>query len=95
MPKKPKKTPKRTRSSKAVKRQVWQTVIKVTVLSEDGPIGDDVELKHIDYLISEGDCIGEVEIQSRQRMDPRWVRRKLLAIGNDGTFFDTEDDGDA
>jgi hypothetical protein len=92
MPKKPKKTPKRTRSSTAVKRQVWQTVIKVTVLSEDGPIGDDVDLAGINYAISEGDCIGEVEITSRQRMDPRWVRRKLVAIGNDGTFFDSEDD---
>jgi hypothetical protein len=85
MRKKPKTTPKRIRS---VGRTVWQTVYKVTVLSEE-QISPHIDIADVVKEFTDGATIGGVEIIQQKTIHPRYIRRKLRAIGNDGSFFDT------
>ena len=79
---------------------IRRTVIQVEIFSEgplalDGDDNDPFDLATINYLITEGDCIGQTEtIVADEVVPPEKVRDELLRIGNDGEFFEdyTEDD---
>lgn len=72
---------------------IYRTVYQVEVFSE-GPFqsasrdDDPFGLKDIDYAITDGDCIGNVELVSDEIVPPEKVEQELLRIGNDGTFFE-------
>lgn len=69
---------------------IYKHTYKITIFAprELGP----VDLATIDYLMSDGDCVGDVELVSVEEREHGYLLRdELLAIGNDGTFFDTED----
>lgn len=68
---------------------VYKTVIVVTVLS-DVPLEGD--LADIAREIDTGDSIGHVEMGSHQLVQYYDVKPMLLAMGNDGTFFDYLDE---
>lgn len=77
---------------------IYRTVFQVEVFS-DGPYvashrdDDPFGLKDIDYSISEGDCIGNVEEISSEEVPTDKIEAELVRIGNDGTFFE-RDNGD-
>lgn len=72
---------------------IYRTVYRVEVFSQ-GPFddgvgnGDPFGLAQINYAITEGDCIGNVEVVSAEQVPPNEVQAHLLRIGNDGTFFE-------
>jgi hypothetical protein len=75
---------------------IYKTQFKITVLSEEWPFGleggdnDPFDLLAINYAIVEGDCIGSVEKLGSSIVPENEVNKELLAIGNDGTFFNRE-----
>jgi len=103
MPKKPKTTPKKTPSVTKPKKKrrpraqdtlqlpVWKTVYKFTVYS-NVQISGQANLSRVIEETQSGDLIGEEELIESKTIDPRCVRRALIKIGNDGTFFDREPD---
>jgi len=69
----------------------------ITVFSEgafvpEGETGDDdpFSLLGINYAITSGDCIGDVERLESSIVPSQDVEKELIAIGNDGTFFNRE-----
>lgn len=52
---------------------------------------DPFNLGYINYAITDGECIGHVEVTSTMVVPPEAVEGELLRIGNDGTFFNEED----
>lgn len=67
---------------------IYKSTFKVEIFSE-GPLPPDMyELDELNEMITEGDCIGSVEFVREDRVPVRRVRRELVEIGNDGTFFD-------
>jgi hypothetical protein len=74
---------------------IYKTQFKITVLSEDVPYEpgyDDYDpfgLLEINAAIVEGDCIGDVEALGSSVVPDQDVEKELIAIGNDGTFFQT------
>ena len=77
----------------SVGKTFYKTRFEVIVLSEE-PLpeiaGDDGDLKDIDYLITEGPCVGQVIQRSAEALDAEAMRRELIEAGNDGTFFDPQ-----
>jgi hypothetical protein len=69
---------------------IYKTIITVTVLS-DTPLEFD-DLAELEHAISYGDCVGMHEVGTHQVVDPQCVSTELLALGNDGTFFDSLDE---
>lgn len=73
---------------------IFRTVYEIEVFSE-GPLdlweGEEPEnpnaLQQIDYLITEGPCIGMVTWKSSERVPSHEVQTNLVRIGNDGEFF--------
>jgi hypothetical protein len=76
---------------------VHRTTFLVEVFS-DGPFVtttndyDPFDLQAINYAITEGDCIGNVQVHDVERVPEDLLREHLLRIGNDGTFFDREEE---
>lgn len=69
--------------------KIYKHVYTVVVLSEsDDTVGDlDVLANSIDT----GEDIGQFEHTSTEEVPAEQVKQELLAIGNDGTFFDSLD----
>jgi hypothetical protein len=77
--------------------EIHRTVYTVEVFSRgpfhpDGGDNDPFDLAEINYAITEGDCIGNVEISHQMIVPPEAVEGELLRIGNDGSFFDEDED---
>lgn len=76
-------------------KQIYKHTIVVTVLSEHSctlaAFGDDWSLHDVADAITSGDSIGSVIHESTATVDPQDTKNELLAIGNDGTFFDDLD----
>lgn len=90
---KPKKMPKKTHKP-GLRGPIWQTEYRVIILSDE-QVSPQADIRDVIQEATDGAYIGDVDIVRQRTVDPRWVRRKLKAIDNDGTFFDTEDDDDA
>jgi len=73
---------------------IYRTVFTIEVLS-DGPLNlamrddDPFDLLAINYEITDGDCVGNVRQTLSEIVPTDKVRDELVAIGNDGTFFDS------
>jgi len=44
--------------------------------------------RSINYAITEGSCVGNVEQVSSEIVPPERVKADLVRIGNDGSFFE-------
>ena len=66
---------------------VYMHEFHVTVLSED-PVYDPESLEQIHHDINEEHMIGELDHERSFPLEPNQARAMLIAIGNDGTFFD-------
>ena len=71
------------------KQKIYENVFRVTILTEDGPISDNMSLQDALAECESGEFIGLTEVMKQEEMNPKSVRRKLLAMGNDGDFFNT------
>ena len=74
-------------------RKFYKSVITVTVLSEDAPVGMSMELVDIDHAITEGDLVGEVEITSTKRINRKDVVKALLSMNSCTEFFGLDSRG--
>ena len=76
-------------------KQIYKHTIVVTVLSSHESIedtfGSEWSLSDVHDAITSGDSIGSVHHQSTTKIDPSDIRSELLAIANDGSFFDDLD----
>jgi hypothetical protein len=77
--------------------KIHRTVFQVEVFSRgpfvpNGGDSDPFDLAEINYAITEGGCIGMVERVSSEIVPADKVEAEMLRIGNDGTFFDDDDD---
>lgn len=72
-----------------VRSNVFKTEIRLVVLSEaiDPDVGRSAWLLDIAHAIDDGDSIGDWKVESQRRLAPAEVEPELLAIGNDGAFF--------
>lgn len=70
---------------------ISKTIITITVLHDSVDDLDFIELGQIIDAMNEGDMIGMSKITSTEHVAPEKVRDELLAVGNDGTFFDAID----
>ena len=75
--------------------KVYKHVLVVTVLSPhesaEDSFGSEWSLSDVQDAITSGDCIGSVQHTATTQIDPSNTRSELLAIGNDGSFFDDLD----
>lgn len=78
-------------------RRIIRTVFTVEILapekidhvtSADDPTG----LDYLKFLLLEGRCLGQVEWKSSEVVDPNKLVKKLISLGDDGTFFGDQDD---
>lgn len=81
---------------KDIRRSVFQVeVFSDGPLEVDGGENDPFDLELINYLITEGDCIGSMEqVVVNEVVPPEKVKSELVRIGNDGDFFDFDDEFD-
>ena len=79
--------------TKKTKKKYWKTVIEVTVLSEDKPVGEGLELDDIHYEITEGHCSGDIVIKSQKQVCAKTMAKLLESQGSDPGFFQLDEDG--
>lgn len=77
---------------------IYKTEFKITILSEDQPFevdqgysGDPFDLLLINSAITDGDCVGNVESLGSSVVPQENVEKELIALGNDGTFFNRDE----
>jgi len=71
---------------------IVKTTVTLTVLHRDTDAClDGMPLEEIAALIDDGPAIGQVETTNIEFLADDNVEAELKAIGNDGTFFDSED----
>jgi hypothetical protein len=80
-------------SKKKAQRKFYMSVIKVTVLSEGSPLTGDIELKDVDYMMSDGDCVGEVELLDTCRISRKEIVHALNSMNSQPGFFGLDDKG--
>lgn len=69
--------------------KIFKHIYTVVVLSDsDEPVDD---LNVLADSIDTGEDIGQFEHTSTEEVSAEQVKQELLAIGNDGTFFDLLD----
>lgn len=71
---------------------VRMVVFKLTVLLEDSDRDrlDHMSLEQIASEMDEGSFIGMMSVASEAIVPPADIRKTLLALGNDGSFFDDQ-----
>lgn len=78
--------------------KIYKHVLSVVILSEqetlEDALGGEWDLKDVEYAITDGDCIGDVQHESTEMVPASKVVSELIAIGNDGSFFGDLDDED-
>lgn len=71
---------------------IHKTILQVVVLSED-PLPEDISLADVAFQIDEGDWIGSTSfVNHTLLLTAPEVVHELQEIGNDGSFFNFEDD---
>lgn len=75
---------------------IYKATYTITVLGEFDSERDAersmtvIEMDTLGHLISEGDWIGQFSCDAIDKVEADKVKDELVAIGNDGTFFDNE-----
>jgi hypothetical protein len=73
------------------KRKFFKTVFKVIVLSEDALVN--ASLAEVAYMITEGDCSGDVSTESTEELTAKQAAEELQAQGSSPEFFMLDEDG--
>lgn len=76
------------------KTKYFKTTFTITVLTEDSPVSDGVNIIDVVRDFTDGDSIGDVQRTSANEVPADKIKDELLAIGNDGTFFNLGDEED-
>lgn len=74
------------------KRQFYRTTVEVEILSER-PLDGSYSLDEINYMITEGDCSGRMEVTRRDIIDGRTCASMLINQGSDPGFFSIDEEG--
>ena len=85
-----KKKPKQ-KKKKMSNRYFFKTVVQVEVLSEN-PF-EFTGLKDLDYLITQGHCVGAVRILETEELTGKETAVALMEQGHDPSFFHLTADG--
>lgn len=72
-------------------KKIYESRIVVTVLSEDGPVGDQ-SLGDIAYEIMDGGWLGQHEVVSAWRLSEQEAATRLVDLGSDASFFGVGED---
>lgn len=70
--------------------KIYKHTIKVVILSETPELNGDWDLETVSELITNGSDIGTYGLESTEEVPRSKVKAELIAIGNDGTFFDSD-----
>jgi hypothetical protein len=81
------------KKAKKAQRKFFKTVFTVTVLSEGHPLSAHTELKVIEDAITEGDCVGEIELSSAYRLTRKEVVKELAELRSVPQFFGLDERG--
>ena len=72
------------------KKFIKQT-ITVTILTE-GYIPEWDTLSDVDYLITDGEAVGDITIESNEKISEEEVKKLLIKFGSEPGYFGLEDD---
>jgi hypothetical protein len=75
------------------KRKFFKTTFMVSVLSDDKPVPMDADLDTIHYMITDGDCVGTIEVAATAELTGKEAADALKAAGSTPDFFQLNDDG--
>lgn len=86
-------------------KKIYKHVVKVTILSENESLensfkaflrvlGQEWGLSDVQYAITDDDCIGAVNHESSDEIPLREIKKELVAIGKNKTFFDYLESGE-
>lgn len=75
-------------------RKILKTTLTLTVLHHEDIDIANMSIDDIAYQIGDGESIGDMKTVSTEPVPADKVQEELLAIGNDGSFFDGLDDQD-
>ena len=74
---------------------IKRAILKVTVYFSDDEVSEgfftEADLSEIGHAYTTGPCVGAAEVESIEVVEGEALRAGLLAIGNDGEFFDLPD----
>ena len=73
-------------------RKFYRTVVETEVLSES-PIGE-IGLDTLHYMITEGDCSGQVRTVLQEELNGKQAAEALLNQASDPSFFSLTENGD-
>lgn len=76
----------------ATAHKFYKTQYLIEVLSEE-PIRGDVNLKDIEYMITEGDCSGDVRTFGSVEISGAEAAKLLKRQGSDPSFFRIDENG--
>ncbi len=79
--------------AKEKRRKFFKTVVQVTILSEDKPVGPNMELDQIHYAITDGDCSGDCKVVSQKQVSGKKMAMLLTEQGSDPGFFNLDENG--
>lgn len=74
---------------------VFRHEVTIIVLSENDTLekalGDEWNLSDLDQAMDTGDCLGTYLVTLSERIPKTDLKRQMLEVGNDGSFFDSLD----
>ena len=73
-------------------RKFYKTIFSVEVLSEN-PIEQIVDLDDLNYMITDGDCSGDIDSEGSEEIDGATAAKLLIKQGSDPGFFQLDDNG--
>jgi hypothetical protein len=79
--------------TKEKNRKFYKTIIQITILSEDHPVGSGMELSAINNAITDGDCSGACELIQEKQVCAGRMAKLLVEQGSDPGFFGLDEDG--
>lgn len=74
------------------KRKFYKNVLTVEVLSEE-PISGHLSLKDIEYMITDGDCSGDIKWKPQVVLNGKKCADALSGQGSEPGFFRLDDEG--
>lgn len=73
---------------------IVKTTITITLLHRSDNLMSDYDIEDVLYEMREGEAVGWETSRITEPVAPERVEQELIALGNDGTFFNTDDDSE-
>ncbi len=78
------------------KRKFYKYILEVEILSEEELEGiEDCSLRHVDYMLTEGGCSGQVKLQNSEQLTGKEMAEELKKQGSDPEFFQIDSEGNS